>query len=102
MQVTASTSVLMILFSSSAISLSFYFQGLLNTSYAQILAPLCFLASLIGVNVHHEDDFHMPASQNGNLCRLHASQAHKRLVLHMFLGRVQVYYLSGTLRADSL
>lgn len=48
MQVTASTSVLMILFSSSAISLSFYFQHLLNTSYAQILAPLCFVASLIG------------------------------------------------------
>lgn len=47
-QVTASTSVLMILFSSSAISLSFYFQGLLNTSYAAVLAPLCFVASLIG------------------------------------------------------
>ncbi len=47
-QVTASTSVLMILFSSSAISLSFYFQHLLNTSYAQVLAPLCFVASLIG------------------------------------------------------
>ena len=54
---TASTSVLMILFSSSAIALSFYFQGLLNTSYAQILAPLCFLASLIGVDAHHNNDF---------------------------------------------
>lgn len=47
-QVTASTSVLMILFTSSAIALSFYFQGLLNTSYALVLAPLCFLASLTG------------------------------------------------------
>ena len=62
----------MILFSSSAISLSFYFQGLLNTSYAQILAPLCFLASLIGVNVHHSDGFEMFASQCGILCGLHA------------------------------
>ncbi|EIE19332.1 hypothetical protein COCSUDRAFT_44684 [Coccomyxa subellipsoidea C-169] len=50
-QVTASTSVLMILFTSSAIALSFYFQGLLNTSYALVLAPLCFVASLIGVTV---------------------------------------------------
>ncbi|CAL5221862.1 g4123 [Coccomyxa viridis] len=50
-QVTASTSVLMILFSSSAIALSFYFQGLLNVSYAQVIAPLCFAASLIGVLV---------------------------------------------------
>lgn len=47
-QVTASTSVLMILFTSSAIALSFYFQHLLNTSYALVLAPLCFIASLIG------------------------------------------------------
>jgi len=51
LQVTASTSVLMILFSSSAISLSFYFQHLLNTSYAQILAPACFVASLIGADL---------------------------------------------------
>ena len=88
-QVTASTSVLMILFSSSAISLSFYFQGLLNTSYAQILAPLCFLASLIGVNVHHSDDFHMHAPYYGNLYGLHASQAHFSLVLHLLLDRLE-------------
>lgn len=69
---TASTSVLMILFSSSAIALSFYFQGLLNTSYAQILAPLCFLASLIGVDAHHNNDFQVPASQYGNPCGLRA------------------------------
>ncbi|KAK9914892.1 hypothetical protein WJX75_001974 [Coccomyxa subellipsoidea] len=50
-QVTASTSVLMILFTSSAIALSFYFQGLLNVSYAVVLAPLCFVASLIGVTL---------------------------------------------------
>ncbi|BDA43733.1 Sulfite exporter TauE/SafE family protein 3 [Coccomyxa sp. Obi] len=50
-QVTASTSVLMILFTSSAISLSFYFQGLLNTSYAVVIAPLCFVSSLIGVTL---------------------------------------------------
>ena len=47
-QVTASTAVLMILFSSSAIALSFYFQGLLNVSYAAVLAPACFVASLVG------------------------------------------------------
>ena len=34
-QVVASTAVMIILFGSSSISLSFYFNGLLNTSYAQ-------------------------------------------------------------------
>ena len=89
MQVTASTSVLMILFSSSAISLSFYFQGLLNTSYAQILAPLCFLASLIGVDVHHNDDLQMPAPQYGTLWCRHAWQAQTSLVLHMLSERCE-------------
>eukprot|EP00245_Coleochaete_scutata_P011400 TRINITY_DN4218_c0_g2_i1.p1 TRINITY_DN4218_c0_g2~~TRINITY_DN4218_c0_g2_i1.p1 ORF type:complete len:136 (+),score=17.68 TRINITY_DN4218_c0_g2_i1:3-410(+) len=50
-QVTASTSVMMILFSSSCISLSFYFRDVLNTSFAAIFAPACFVASLIGVSV---------------------------------------------------
>lgn len=50
-QVTASTAVLMILFSSSSISLSFYFQGMLNTSFATVFAPTCFVASLVGVTV---------------------------------------------------
>ena len=34
-QVVASTAVMIILFGSSSISLSFYFNGLLNTSYAK-------------------------------------------------------------------
>lgn len=51
MQVTASTAVLMILFSSSAIALSLSFQGLLNHSYALAFAPVCFLASLVGVTL---------------------------------------------------
>lgn len=50
-QVTASTAVLMILFSSSSIALSLAFQGLLNASYAEVFAPLCFVFSLIGVTV---------------------------------------------------
>ena len=54
LQVTASTSVLMILFSSSAIALSFYFQNLLNTSYAEVIAPLCFVASLIGAHLQSD------------------------------------------------
>lgn len=41
----------MILFSSSAIALSFYFQNLLNVSYAEVIAPLCFVASLIGAHI---------------------------------------------------
>ena len=57
LQVTASTSVLMILFSSSAIALSFYFQGLLNVSYAQVIAPLCFAASLIGEGLQPDPCF---------------------------------------------
>eukprot|EP00897_Mesotaenium_endlicherianum_P009704 jgi/Mesen1/8762/ME000524S08056 len=50
-QVTASTAVMMILFSSSSISLSFAFQGLLNTSYAALFAPVAFVGSSIGVTV---------------------------------------------------
>ena len=48
LQVTASTSVLMILFSSSAISISLSFQGYLNVSYALIFAPLAFVSSILG------------------------------------------------------
>ena len=44
----ASTSVLMILFSSSAIAISLSFQGLLNVHYAAVFAPACFLGSLLG------------------------------------------------------
>ena len=47
-QVCASTSVLMILFSSSAIAISLSFQGLLNVHYAVVFAPACFLGSLLG------------------------------------------------------
>ncbi len=47
-QVCASTSVLMILFSSSAIAISLAFQGLLNVHYAVVFAPACFLGSLLG------------------------------------------------------
>ncbi|GAQ90288.1 hypothetical protein KFL_006220070 [Klebsormidium nitens] len=50
-QVTASTAVLMILFSSSAIALSLSFQGLLSHSYALVFAPVCFAASLVGVTL---------------------------------------------------
>ena len=48
LQVCASTSVLMILFSSSAIAISLSFQGLLNVHYAVVFAPACFLGSLLG------------------------------------------------------
>lgn len=48
LQVTASTSVLMILFSSSAIAISLGFQGYLNVSYAAVLAPIAFVSSIIG------------------------------------------------------
>ena len=41
----------MILFSSSTISLSYLFNGMLNTHYAVVFAPICFVASLIGVIV---------------------------------------------------
>ena len=51
LQVVASTSVLMILFSSSTISLSYFFNGTLNTHYALVFAPICFVASLVGVTV---------------------------------------------------
>ncbi|CAI5462479.1 unnamed protein product [Closterium sp. Yama58-4] len=50
-QILASTSVFMILFSSSAISISFFFHGFLNTSYAAVFAPVAFLGSLVGVFV---------------------------------------------------
>ncbi|KAK9832849.1 hypothetical protein WJX81_007097 [Elliptochloris bilobata] len=50
-QVCASTSVLMILFSSSAIAISLGFQGLLNVHYAAVFAPTCFLGSLLGVTI---------------------------------------------------
>ena len=39
MQVVASTAVMIILFGSSSISLSFYFNGLLNISYAEARYP---------------------------------------------------------------
>ncbi len=51
LQVVASTAVLMILFSSSTISLSYLFNGMLNTHYAVVFAPICFAASLVGVTV---------------------------------------------------
>ena len=51
MQVVASTAVLIILFGSSTISLSFLFNGMLNTSYAAVYAPIAFVSSLIGVTV---------------------------------------------------
>lgn len=41
----------MILFSSSSIALSLAFQGLLNVSYVEVFAPLCFVCSLAGVAV---------------------------------------------------
>lgn len=50
-QVTASTAVLMILFSSSCIALSFSFQGMLNLSYVAVFAPIGFAASLLGVTI---------------------------------------------------
>jgi uncharacterized membrane protein YfcA len=51
MQVCASTAVLMILFSSSGISLSFYFKHMLNTSYATVFGPVAAVSSLVGVTV---------------------------------------------------
>ncbi|KAL3157342.1 hypothetical protein ABBQ32_011825 [Trebouxia sp. C0010 RCD-2024] len=50
-RVVASTSVLMILFSSSTIALSYLFNGMLNTHYALVFAPICFISSLVGVTV---------------------------------------------------
>ena len=41
----------MILFSSSTISLSYLFNGMLNTHYAVVFAPICFVASLVGVTI---------------------------------------------------
>ena len=55
LQVCASTSVLMILFSSSAIAISLGFQGLLNVHYAAVFAPACFLGSLLGMHDQLED-----------------------------------------------
>jgi uncharacterized membrane protein YfcA len=51
LQIVASTAVMMILFSSSTIALSYAFQHALNLSYATVFAPVCFVASLIGVTV---------------------------------------------------
>lgn len=48
-QVVASTALVIILFGSSTISLSFLFNGMLNTSYVQVYAPIVFVSSLIGV-----------------------------------------------------
>ena len=50
-QVVAPTSVVMILFSSSTIALSYFFSGELNTQYAWIFSPICFVAALIGVTL---------------------------------------------------
>lgn len=50
-QVVASTAVFIVFFSSSSIALSFYFQGLLNVSYAQVFDVAGFAASLVGVIV---------------------------------------------------
>lgn len=48
-QVVASTAVLIILFGSSSISLSFLMKGMLNVSYVMVYAPIACIASLIGV-----------------------------------------------------
>jgi len=48
-QVVASTAVLIILFGSSSISLSFLFNDMLNVSYVKVFAPIAFFSSLIGV-----------------------------------------------------
>lgn len=50
-QVTAATSVVMILFSSGSIVLSFVFQHLLNGSYAAIFVPFCFASSFFGAQL---------------------------------------------------
>jgi uncharacterized membrane protein YfcA len=50
-QVTAATSVLMILFSSGSILLSFAFQHLVNASYAAVFVPFCFIASFFGAQL---------------------------------------------------
>lgn len=48
-QVVASTAVLIILFGSSSISLSFLMKGMLNVSYVMVYAPIACVGSLIGV-----------------------------------------------------
>lgn len=50
-RVVAPTSVVMILFSSSTIALSYFFSGELNTQYAWVFSPICFVAALIGVTL---------------------------------------------------
>ncbi|CAI5974588.1 unnamed protein product [Closterium sp. NIES-65] len=50
-QITASTSVMMVLFGSSSVSLSFLFLHRLNLAYAAIFAPTAFIASLLGVTI---------------------------------------------------
>lgn len=47
----ASTAVMIILFGSSTISLSFLFNGMLNTSYVAVFAPIAFVSSLVGVTI---------------------------------------------------
>ncbi|GJP34419.1 hypothetical protein CLOM_g18865 [Closterium sp. NIES-68] len=50
-QITATTSVMMVLFGSSSVSLSFLFLGRLNRAYAAVFAPTAFVASLLGVTL---------------------------------------------------
>ncbi|CAI5473042.1 unnamed protein product [Closterium sp. Yama58-4] len=50
-QITASTSVMMVLFGSSSVSLSFLFLHRLNLAYAAVFAPTAFIASLLGVTI---------------------------------------------------
>ncbi len=50
-QVVAPTAVVMILFSSSTIALSYFFSGELNTQYAWVFSPICFVAAFIGVTM---------------------------------------------------
>ena len=51
LQVVASTAVLIILFGSSTISLTFLFNDMLNTSYSAVFAPIALVSSLLGVTV---------------------------------------------------
>ncbi|KAL0029451.1 hypothetical protein WJX77_009177 [Trebouxia sp. C0004] len=50
-RVVAPTAVVMILFSSSTIALSYFFSGELNTQYAWVFSPICFVAAFIGVTM---------------------------------------------------
>ena len=42
---------MIILFGSSSISLSFFFNGMLNTSYATVYGAIAFISSIVGVTV---------------------------------------------------